>query len=78
MSMKKSIKVIAKCALAVIGMLSFFVLVGEPTAEFGDFARDTVGVSEPVAIMAVKAMCIGLIAACCKVYERMEPGVFDE
>lgn len=76
--MKKSIKAIAKCLLAVIGMLSFLVLVGEPTAEFDTFARDTVGVSEPVAIMAVKAMCIGIIAACCKVYERMEPGVFDE
>lgn len=76
--MKKSIKVIAKCVLVLVGMLSFFVLVGEPTAEFDDFARNTVGVSEPVAIVAVKAMSIGLIAACCKIYERMEPGVFDE
>lgn len=76
--MKKLIKVIAKCVLVLVGMLSFFVLVGEPTAEFDEFAMNTVGVSEPVAIMAVKTMCIGLIAACCKIYERMEPGVFDE
>lgn len=76
--MKKTIKAIAKCLLAVIGMLSFLVLVGEPTAEFDTFARDTVGVSEPVAIIAVKSMCIGLIAVCCKVYEIMEPGVFDK
>lgn len=76
--MKKTIKAIAKRLLAVIGMLSFLVLVGEPTAEFNDFARNTVGVSESMAIIAVKSMCIGLIAACCKVYEIMEPGVFDK
>ncbi len=76
MSMKKSIKSIAKCVLASVGIISFLVLVGEPTEEFYDSA-DTLGIPGPVAFLAVKAVCIGLAAVCCKAYERIEPGVFD-
>ena len=77
MSMKKSIKSIAKCVLASVGIISFLVLVGEPTEEFYDFA-DTLGIPGLVAFLAAKAACIGLITACCKVCESMEPGIFDE
>lgn len=76
--MKTSIKLAAKAAIAVIGVISFIVLMGEPTQEFADRVASSFGGLAPYIVFAAKMACLGVLVACYKCWERIEPGVFDD
>lgn len=77
MVMKTSIKLAAKAAIAVTGVISFIFLMGEPTQEFTDRVASSFGGLTPYIVFAAKMACLVVLAVCYKCWERIEPGVFD-
>lgn len=76
--MKTIIKFTVKTALAAIGLFSFFILLGEPTQEYADRIASCFGGLAPYVVLAEKMASIAIMALCCKCYEKIEPGVFDD